>query len=73
MELDRCKAINMLLRSIALEEMALAELVRSAARMDGTQASSVMKLVIKKELVLLMKLEEVLESTIIDGYDDCDK
>ncbi|HJV47241.1 MAG TPA: hypothetical protein VJ824_16105 [Bacillota bacterium] len=88
--LNRCDVLNLLLASIAMEELGLAHLINAEAekiqfvitsedygRKDlleiNESARKMLRDVIKKEMLLLFKLNDVLEQTIIDGFDDCDK
>jgi hypothetical protein len=87
---NRCEVLNLLLGSIAFEELGLAHLINAEAEkiefaihysnIDiecllkvNQSARKMLRDIIKKEMILQLKLEEILQETVVDGYDDCDK
>jgi hypothetical protein len=88
--LNRCEVLNLLLESIAFEELGLAHLINAEAEkiqyatnysnIDiecllkvNQSARKMLRDIIKKEMILQLKLEDILQETVVDGYDDCDK
>jgi hypothetical protein len=75
-KIDRCDAINLLLTSIAAEELALAKVIQEEANKlekgiclsrrlkdlfeVNDSVNSLLKTVIKKEIIILLTLEEII-------------